>query len=531
MSKRKLFWQTAKTINWSIIFQALSDLLLVALPTIVAALSGDMTQMLLNYDKEGILFQLPFFIVALVLNIALPPFVGMLAALILFRQSLTDDRRGLASFLSKSLKTAYSIDEGGIEEKISGDMLMYRYTVLFMVSQPIVIAVYAAEAIMLFRKMDSIIFGGTILLAASLPLIRSFLNGKWRASLKKKESEYKEQKKNLEYIFYSANSFIRNNKLGDFYIKKMQGVFDDYRNTTAKQAIAFDARTASLDFLTRHGSKIIIIIVGCVLVSFDKLTPGSLLAGLLVLPSITLCYNYLERFISYEKGYATMYERVRFLFEDVEEKEEAGELGNDWSLEISDINFGYTQEKQVIEHKSFRIRQGEKLVISGANGSGKSTLAALIAGLYPDSIHKEQISVMSDGTKKNMDILSLRKNIAYLTQDAYLFSGTIADNLSMASDSEELCSSVLSEIAGGSLCLTKEVLEAGANFSPGQQQKVSLARALIKRAKLLILDEPGNHLDREGLDRLGDFLVRTDKAVVLISHDETLTSRFWDRGV
>lgn len=56
MSKRKLFWQTAKTINWSIIFQALSDLLFIALPTIVAALSGNMMQMLLGYDKEGIFF-------------------------------------------------------------------------------------------------------------------------------------------------------------------------------------------------------------------------------------------------------------------------------------------------------------------------------------------------------------------------------------------------------------------------------------------------------------------------------------------
>lgn len=222
MSKRKLFWQTAKAINWSIIFQALNDLLLIALPTIVAVLSGNMTQMLLGYDKEGIFLQLPFFIGALVLNIALPPFIGMLSALILFRQSLTDDRRGLASFLSKSLKTAYSIDEGEIEEKISGDMLMYRYTVLFMVSQPIVIVVYAVEAFMLFKEMNSIIFGVTVLVAASFPLIRSFLKGTWRASLKKKESEYKEQKKNLEYIFYSANSFIRNNKLGDFYIKKMQ---------------------------------------------------------------------------------------------------------------------------------------------------------------------------------------------------------------------------------------------------------------------------------------------------------------------
>ena len=186
MSKRKLFWQTAKTINWSIIFQALNDLLLIALPTIVAALSGNMTQMLLGYDKEGIFLQLPFFIGALVLNIALPPFIGMLSALILFRQSLTDDRRGLASFLSKSLK---SIDEGEIEEKISGDMLMYRYTVLFMVSQPIVIVVYAVEAFMLFKEMNSIIFGVTVLTAASFPLIRSFLKGTWRASLKKKERE------------------------------------------------------------------------------------------------------------------------------------------------------------------------------------------------------------------------------------------------------------------------------------------------------------------------------------------------------
>lgn len=61
MSKRKLFWETAKTINWSIIFQALNDLLLIALPTIVAALSGNMTQMLLGYDKEGIFYNCRFY--------------------------------------------------------------------------------------------------------------------------------------------------------------------------------------------------------------------------------------------------------------------------------------------------------------------------------------------------------------------------------------------------------------------------------------------------------------------------------------
>lgn len=109
-----------------------------------------------------------------------------------------------------------------------------------------------------------------------------------------------------------------------------------------------------------------------------------------------------------------MYERVRFLFEDIEEKEEQQELGGNWSLEINDINFGYTEEKQVIEHKDFRIRQGEKLVISGANGSGKSTLAALLAGLYPDSISKNQITVTSDGTKKHTDIISLRKILLIL---------------------------------------------------------------------------------------------------------------------
>ena len=62
-------------------------------------------------------------------------------------------------------------------------------------------------------------------------------------------------------------------------------------------------------------------------------------------------------------------------------------------------------------------------------------------------------------------------------------------------------------------------------LSEGQKQLCILARTLIEDSALLILDEPGNHLDKEGLDWLGDFLVRTDKAVVLISHDETLTSR------
>ena len=62
-------------------------------------------------------------------------------------------------------------------------------------------------------------------------------------------------------------------------------------------------------------------------------------------------------------------------------------------------------------------------------------------------------------------------------------------------------------------------------MSGGQKQLLNLASVMAMHPSLLILDEPGNHLDKEGLDWLGDFLVRTDKAVVLISHDETLTSR------
>ena len=146
----------------------------------------------------------------------------------------------------------------------------------------------------------------------------------------------------------------------------------------------------------------------------------------------------------------------------------------------------------------------------------------MLAGLYPDSISKNQITVTSDGTKKHTDIISLRKNIAYLTQDAYLFSGTIADNLSMASDNEELGSSVLSELSGNSLDLSKEVEEAGANLSPGQQQKISLARALIKKAELLILDEPTRGIDikvKQDIYQLMNQMRKNGKSIIMISEE------------
>jgi ATP-binding cassette subfamily B protein len=198
------------------------------------------------------------------------------------------------------------------------------------------------------------------------------------------------------------------------------------------------------------------------------------------------------------------------------------------SLEFLDVSFQHrTARRPALTGVSFSMKRGETVAFVGPSGAGKTTLVKLLVGLY----RPETGSVRYNGIDSDrIDPEELRSQIGFVTQDTQLFSGTIRENLLFvrpdATDAE--CLEVLHRAAADSLLaraskgLDTLIGEGGVKVSGGEKQRLSIARALLRRPKLLVFDEATSSLDsltEEEITRtIREVGQRADMMTILIAH-------------
>ena len=213
--------------------------------------------------------------------------------------------------------------------------------------------------------------------------------------------------------------------------------------------------------------------------------------------------------------------------QDVKDRDGAKPLGNArGEIEFKNLTFAYPDsEIPSLKNVSFKIEAGENVGIVGRTGSGKTTVADLILRTYnvPDG------TVFIDGNDVNdVTIESVRKNAAYVPQDNFLFSDTIENNIAFASDEVSfdavVRSAKLADVNGNIVEFRdgyKTVLgERGVTVSGRQKQRISIARAMMKNAPVLILDDAVSAVDTETEKKILENLrlTRKGKTTILIAH-------------
>jgi len=203
-------------------------------------------------------------------------------------------------------------------------------------------------------------------------------------------------------------------------------------------------------------------------------------------------------------------------------------MGSIRNLAFKDVVFRHqTAQHNAIDHISFDARVGETLAFVGPSGSGKSTLMKLLVGLY----RPKEGSILYNGMDETViDFDDLRKQIGFVTQDTQLFAGTIKENLLFvnpaATEADLLealekasCMGLLSRAEKG---IDTIIGEGGLKLSGGEKQRLSIARALLRKPKLLIFDEATSALDsltEEDITRtIREISSRGDQITILIAH-------------
>ena len=261
-----------------------------------------------------------------------------------------------------------------------------------------------------------------------------------------------------------------------------------------------------LTYLIVNGTLLVIIWNGYLSIQGGWLSQGALIALinyllqiLVELIKLAMLINSLNQsYISAKRIEEVFAEKPEDILAEIAQKE----TSSNQSLRVEHLNFTYPDAAQPsLRDISFAMQQGQILGIIGGTGSGKSTLVQVLLGLYPAD--KGSISLYRDG-RSPRDLSEWRSWMAYVPQKVELFKGTIRSNLTLGMDEavsdHELWQALeiaqakdfISEKEGQ---LNAEVQAGGRNFSGGQKQRLSLARAVLHQAPFLILDDATSALD------------------------------------
>ena len=308
-----------------------------------------------------------------------------------------------------------------------------------------------------------------------------------------------------------------------------------FRDTGDKQALvevsaerlAFTA--FPLVWLFMFLGRIVVTAVGAMMVINDQITLGTLLAFWMYLEML---FNPLQFLATVSRWWARCVDAAQRVFEIIDAKSDIEEPENPIVLEnlrgeitVKNAWFQYEPAKPILKGMDLHVPAGQTLGLVGKTGAGKSTLANLIARLYDPT----EGEVLVDGVNvKELSLQQLRTGIGIVSQDIYLFIGSIAENIRYARPDatiEEVIWAAKMASAHDFIAKLPDAYETrvgagGQDLSGGERQRLSIARTIIQNPKILILDEATAAMDTETEGKIQDALnkLQADRTTIAIAH-------------
>lgn len=319
----------------------------------------------------------------------------------------------------------------------------------------------------------------------------------------------------------TVKSFVRE----DFEVNKFEKASNDLCENfmRAEKIIAFNA---PLMQFSMYACTILIALIGSRLIIFDKMTRGELISLISYTGQILISLMMVSGILVMILISRTSQERILEVLDceiDLKNCDNPVKDMKDSDIVFKDVSFGYRNENYCLHNINVHIKSGESVGIIGKTGSAKSTFIQLIPRLY-DVLSGE---ILINGINvKEYDLKTLRDSIAIVFQKNVLFRGTIKENLCMGNkeltDDEirKACNvacadEFIEKLENG---YDEMVSQEGNNFSGGQKQRICIARALLRKPKILILDDSTSSVDFKTdaiiRSRLKESLPNTTKIVI-----------------
>jgi len=303
----------------------------------------------------------------------------------------------------------------------------------------------------------------------------------------------------------------------------------DYCDSNLKVMSLWAIYSPTMMFLGSLGT-VLILLYGIGLVRSAEITIGSLVAFIGYLALFYTPINQLHSVNHMLQHALASGERV---FEIIDRQPDVKEISDailpstniQGEIEFKDVSFSYVKDKPIIKNLSLKIQPGEKIALVGHTGSGKSTLIKLLLRFYDINSGNINVDGYSIGDLK---IAYLREQIGMVSQDPYLFNGTVAENIlygNVEASRDEMIKSALAANASNFIKNLPQgydtlIGERGVKLSGGEKHRIAIARTLLKDPPILILDEATASVDTETEAKIKDALVSltAGRTTILIAH-------------
>ena len=276
-------------------------------------------------------------------------------------------------------------------------------------------------------------------------------------------------------------------------------------------------------------SMIGIVVVGVFLVSSLKITTGALIACVILSGRVLSPLVQTGQLLTRLNGAITAFKNVNELMKE-ESRDETlqdvkGVIIDSGSVKLKNLEYSINESK-ILENINLSIKDGEKFAVVGPLGCGKSTLLRSIIGYHLPPVGT---AFLGDYDINNIPSTQLRSNIGYCPQQIQLFSGSIYENIAAGFDeaSEENVVEAAKAVGAHEFIATLpkayyyDVSEQGLNLSGGQRQSIALARALIRKPRLLVLDEPTSSMDTDSEMKVINHIFNLDykPTIIIATHN------------
>ncbi len=351
------------------------------------------------------------------------------------------------------------------------------------------------------------------------------LSLKMRFYFKKRHEALGKLEGNIEENVFAYETLLAYNQRENV-TEKFNVINDEYREFATKSAVLSSLINPMLSILSGF-TYVIIAITGAILAIKGNLSLGTIQTFLLYIKQLTLPLNGLSSLYGQIQTALAGAERV-FDIIDATKEREGGVIPTTplkGDIEISHLNFGYTKDKLVLEDFSLSIKNKEKIAIVGKTGSGKTSIINFLLSFYP----YESGDVTIDNREINSyDLGWLRKNIAHVQQEPFIFTGTVKENICYgkinASEDEMIQAAKSANVHDFIMQLPQKyetmITTDGGSLSVGQKQLICLARTFLMDAPILILDEATANVDTLTEMYIQDAILKLmdNKTCIVIAH-------------
>ncbi len=513
--KKTVYNDCAKSMWKALVMNVISECCEILVVVLIAGYLGKYAYTIISGEAihdNSILIKVIF---SLLFMIFVVPIIDFIKNLVMLNGALCHDRCLYRHYLQMEYSKVREIEPGEIQYRLENDPIDLRFYWIEIITKYVVVAV--AICFLGFQSIN--ISGIYTIIVIGISVFRFIvptLLQKYEKKYDKQMREYESTTKVLENEYLSELSFIKRNKLVKVYMDFFEKNFFSYFKASKQKQIFCNVLNINMNVFMQRLSYVMILIIGCMFVKNNVINIGEVIS--------MLGYSSIYDRICFDIGFIirkipiliNSCERIAIFYEN-EEIQNGQDLLPTQIIRFCDVSFAYG-DNLILDKFNGKILINKKNVIVGENGSGKTTLLKLLCGLEKD--YQGRI-LCDDNSLSNINISYWRENIGVAFQKPTVFQGSIKDNIS--SFCEDINDQAIEEIIyslGLEKIKNRVLTNDEKDISGGELQKISIARALLRKPYFLILDEPNNHLDNEAVQWLYNFIKDYKGTLIYIAHSE-----------